>query len=40
MGFVDPFDVTAGITALGLSLRKLGTPVDVAAALSTILPEV
>ena len=40
MGFVDPFDVTAGITALGLSLRKLGTSVDVAAALSTILPEV
>ncbi len=40
MGFVDTFDVLAGITALGLSLKKLGAPVDVPAALSTILPEV
>lgn len=40
MGFVDPFDVIAGITALGLSLKKLGASVDVPRALSTILPEV
>ena len=40
MGFVDPFDVVAGITALGLSLNKLGASVDVPRALSTILPEV
>jgi aspartate aminotransferase-like enzyme len=40
MGFVDPFDVIAGITAIGLSLVKLGAPVDVPKALSRILAEV
>lgn len=40
MGFVDPFDVIAGITAIGLSLKKLGAPVDVPNALSLILSEV
>jgi aspartate aminotransferase-like enzyme len=40
MGFVDPFDVIAGITAIGLSLNKLGARVDVAKALSSILSEV
>jgi aspartate aminotransferase-like enzyme len=29
MGFVDPFDVLAGVTAIGLSLKELGASTDV-----------
>lgn len=40
MGFVDPFDVLAGITAIGLVIQRLGGATDTAAALSSILSEV
>ncbi len=32
MGFVDPFDVLAGVTAVGLTLNTLGASTDVAKA--------
>jgi aspartate aminotransferase-like enzyme len=40
MGFVDPFDVVAGITAIGLVIQKLGGGGDIAAALSSIISEI
>jgi aspartate aminotransferase-like enzyme len=40
MGFVDPFDVVAGITAIGLVVQRLGGTTDTAAAISSILAEV
>jgi aspartate aminotransferase-like enzyme len=40
MGFVDPFDVVAGITAIGLAIQKLGGNADTAAALSSIISEI
>lgn len=40
MGFVDPFDVLAGITAIGQIIEKMGGAANTSAALSAILPEV
>lgn len=40
MGFVDPFDVIAGITAIGRIIEKMGGAANTTAALSAILPEV
>jgi len=40
MGFVDPFDVVAGITAIGKVIEKMGGSVNTTTALSTILPEI
>ncbi len=40
MGFVDPFDVVAGITAIGLAIQKLGGSANTAAALSSIISEI
>lgn len=40
MGFVDPFDVVAGITAIGLTLNKLGGSVNVPHAIAEALKEV
>jgi aspartate aminotransferase-like enzyme len=40
MGFVDPFDVIAGITAIGRIIERMGGTANTAAALSAILPEV
>lgn len=40
MGYVDSFDILAGLTAIGRSLTKLGASVDVNAALSGIVSEV
>lgn len=40
MGFVDPFDVIAGITAIGRVIEKMGGPANTTAALSAILSEV
>jgi len=39
MGFVDPFDVLAGVTAIGLTLNKLGASTDVAKAMSAMTLE-
>jgi aspartate aminotransferase-like enzyme len=39
MGFVDPFDVLAGVTAIGLTLHKLGASTDVAKATSAMTIE-
>jgi aspartate aminotransferase-like enzyme len=40
MGFVDPFDIVAGITAIGRVIEKMGGPANTTAALSAILSEV
>jgi aspartate aminotransferase-like enzyme len=40
MGFVDPFDVVAGITAIGRVIEKMGVSANTTAALSAILSEV
>lgn len=40
MGFVDPFDVLAGITAIGKVMERMGASGNTTAALSAILPEV
>ena len=40
MGFVDPFDVIAGITAIGRVIERMGGAANTTAALSAILPEV
>lgn len=40
MGFVDPFDVIAGITAIGRVIESMGGAANTTAALSAILPEV
>lgn len=40
MGFVDPFDVVAGITAIGKVIERLGGSANTTAALSAILSEV
>ena len=39
MGFVDSFDVLAGITAIGKVIERMGGSANTTAALSTILPE-
>ena len=39
MGFVDPFDVMASISALGLTISALGVPVDIAHATTASLAE-
>jgi aspartate aminotransferase-like enzyme len=39
MGYVDPFDVTATISALGLSLTSMGAPVQAGDALAECLKE-
>ncbi len=40
MGFVDPFDVVAGLTAIGKVIERLGGSANTTAALSAILSEV
>jgi len=40
MGFVDPFDLVAGIVAIGKVIEKLGGPTTTSGALSAILSEV
>jgi aspartate aminotransferase-like enzyme len=40
MGFVDPFDVVAGITAIGLTINKLGGTANVPHAIAEVLKEV
>lgn len=39
MGFVDPFDVIDGVSAIGLTMNKLGASVDVGAAVSAMMKE-
>lgn len=39
MGFVDPFDVLAGISAIGMTIHKLGGSVDVPSAIAAALGE-
>lgn len=39
MGFVDPFDAIAGVSAIGLTMNKLGASVDVDAAVSAMMKE-
>jgi aspartate aminotransferase-like enzyme len=40
MGYVDPFDIIAVISAIGRTLNKLGYKADVGTAVSTILQEI
>jgi aspartate aminotransferase-like enzyme len=40
MGFVDPFDVIAGITAIGKVIEKMGGSVKTTTALSAIMSEI
>jgi len=39
MGFVDPFDAITGVSAIGLTMNKLGASVDVGAAVSAMMKE-
>jgi aspartate aminotransferase-like enzyme len=39
MGFVDPFDVLAGVTAIGLSLKALGASTDVTKSMAAMTLE-
>jgi aspartate aminotransferase-like enzyme len=40
MGYVDPFDVVAAISAIGLCLRNIGKNVDCSGAVTAALVEV